>query len=70
MKIEVNGREFGLIIDALISYTKELYKGSRKKDIEKWRKKNFENDVKAIEKLLNDFGASVIKETEKNLDIK
>lgn len=70
MKIEVNGREWGLILDALISYRMELYKSSKKRDIEKWRKKNLENDGKAIEKLLNDFGASAIKETEKNLGIK
>lgn len=70
MKIEVNSREWGLILDSLISYRMELYKRSKKRDIEKWRKKNLENDGKDIEKLLNDFGASAIKETEKNLGIK
>lgn len=70
MKIDVNAREFGLILDALVSYRRELYKFSQKKDIEKWRKKKFENDGKAIEKILNDFGAAAIKETEKNLGIR
>ena len=70
MNIEVNAREFGLILDALSSYRMDIYKSSKKKDVEKWRKKNLENDGKAIEKLLNDFGASAIKETEKNLGIK
>lgn len=70
MRIDVNAREFGLILDALMCYRRELYKVSQKKDIEKWRKKNFENDGKDIEKILNDFGAATIKETEKNLGIK
>lgn len=65
MKIDVNAREFGLILDALVSYRRQLYKVCQKKDIEKWRKKNFENDGKAIEKILNDFGVAAIRETEK-----
>ena len=70
IKLEVNSREFGLILDSITFYKKEVYRISKKKDTEKWRKKNLEEVEKDLNKILADFGASARKYADKNLGLK